>query len=236
MGNDMTTVIGIRGGKGSGKDTAARYLVEKYGAVQYVLAEDVKKIAQAVYRLPDRMFWGTQEEKEAIGPGTGFGISGRLAMQRVGKALRSTFGDNVFVERVFKKIDRDRPKLAVVSDVRHLNEADEIHLWGRQYANHPSYLWRLHYAPGLRKWDDPDKSEQEWMLGKVDLEITPGSGGLTELYALLDQACKMFGIEPLPVTKKPGGTVPKHLCDHEWSRHSILLDRCLSCNVFRSAC
>lgn len=187
----MTRIVGIRGGKGAGKDTAARYLVEKYGARQYASADDLKTLAAAVYGLRPEQLHGTQAAKEAVDPRTG--LSGRQAMTRLGRAVRRVFGRTFWIDRVIARILTESPELAVISDVRFLHEADRI----REVSGD---LWRLHYAPGLHPGAVTEESEAEWMLGDVDLEITPGPGGVAELYPLLDRACEQFDIRSVAAT------------------------------------
>lgn len=190
----MTRIIGIRGGKGAGKDTAADYLVEHYGAKKYAFADDIKVHAIAAFDLRPEQVHGTQAQKEEVDPR--YNLSGRQIMQRIGDGARAAFGDSFWIDRTFAKVFADRPVLAVISDVRRRNEADRIKSEGAQRAEYPSYVWRLHHAPGRQPSEDLHASEQEWMFGFVSYEIRPGDGGLPELYAQLDAACRWFGIVP----------------------------------------
>jgi hypothetical protein len=190
----MTRLIGIRGGKGAGKDTTADYLVERYGARKYAFADDIKVHAIAAFDLRPEQVWGTQAQKEEIDPR--YQLSGRQLMQRIGDGARAAFGDSFWIDRTFAKIFADRPAIAVISDVRRESEAARVWREGTQYAQQPSYVWRLHYAPGRQPPEDLHASEQEWMLGYASYEIRPGDGDLPELYAELDAACKWFGIAP----------------------------------------
>lgn len=204
----MTTIIGIAGGKGSGKDTASDYLVENYGAVKYAFADLIKKLLIISFGLKRDQLYGTQDQKETVDPR--YNLSPRQLMQRVGDGAREAFGDCFWVEKLFQQIVEDRPKLVVISDVRRVNEADRIWSEGTQYKQHPTHVWRLHYAPGLRRGEDLHASEQEWMKLRADLEITPGAGGLAELYASLDKACAMFGI--VRVTRPTGRAMAESIC------------------------
>lgn len=185
-------IIGITGGKGSGKDTASKYLADRYGARTYAIAEPLKQLAAAALGLSHEQLYGTQAQKEAIDPR--FDLSSREILQRLGEGVRQAFGEDALIERALAEIRTQRPSLAVISDVRRCNEADRLWLEGHRGTPHRSYLWKLHYAPGLQVGGDPDPTETEWRHIVADLEITPGAGGLSELYAALDDACQLFGI------------------------------------------
>lgn len=177
-------IIGILGGKGAGKNTAAEYLVEHYGATSFAIANEMKEIIRNVFLLSNEQLHGTQAQKETADPR--WGLSPRQMMERQGDALRRVYGDAFQVDRLLDTIITIQPRLAVISDIRYQHEATRIHLQGT--------LWRLHHAPGLRQWPVTHNSETEWMKPRVDLEITPGPGGVSELHDAIDQACRMFGI------------------------------------------
>jgi hypothetical protein len=187
----MTTIIALRGGKGSGKDTAARYLCEFYGAKQYAIADELKLFCKEMYQLQDYQLNGTQADKEAVDPR--WDMSPRQIMERTGAAIRKIYGENFQTQRVLKKIDEDKPELAVISDARRLNEAAIIALWGIT-GHGTSLLWRLHYV----KDEAPqvvNEAESEWDKGEVDLEIAPWVKGRNVLHVLLDDACQQFKIQ-----------------------------------------
>lgn len=193
----MTTLIGLLGGKGAGKDTAARYLCEKLGGKQYAIADELKYLVKGIYGFTDTQLWGTQAEKEkAQEDGS---PSPRSAMETVGTALRKVYGDDFQVQRLLSDIATEKPEkpaVAIVSDVRYANEAKFLRgantrVFGGAVSS--VFLIRLQYAPGLRRWPSTHASEQGQNI-PVDLEITPGAGGVSELYAALDGACVMLGV------------------------------------------
>jgi hypothetical protein len=189
----MTTIIALRGGKGSGKDTAARYLCEFYGAKQYAIADELKLFCKEMYQLQDYQLNGTQADKEVVDPR--WDMSPRQIMERTGAAIRKIYGENFQTQRVLKKIGEDKPELAVISDARRLNEAAIIALWGIT-GHGTSLLWRLHYV----KDEAPqvvNEAESEWDKGEVDLEIAPWVKGRNVLHVLLDDACQQFKIQSL---------------------------------------
>jgi len=56
--------LGLHGPAGSGKNTVADYLSERYGFVQYAFADDVRDEVQAAYNLPDQSLLRDRAAKE----------------------------------------------------------------------------------------------------------------------------------------------------------------------------
>lgn len=181
----MTQIIGLLGGKGAGKSTAAAYLVEKHGAKSLALACPLKEMLRGAFGLTQSQLYGSQEDKERTDPR--YNVSPRWLMTHVGEeGCRAVFGDDFWVDRLVEMIRSDISPLVVVEDVRYANEAAVLRAAG-------AHLIRLQYAPGLKQWPSCHRSEQEWQIIPVDVDISPGHG-LRELYAGLDQALHVLGI------------------------------------------
>lgn len=99
MGKQTKIIIGIAGKNGSGKDTAADYLVEKYHAHKLVFS-DLLNEALSVFI-------------EKIGREDNAWLSTNL---------RSRFGDGVLSAGMKKKIDSSKSSLIVISGFRDLGE------------------------------------------------------------------------------------------------------------------
>lgn len=54
-------ILGISANAGSGKDTAADYLVKHYNFVKMSLADEMKRICKRVYNFSDEQLWGPSE-------------------------------------------------------------------------------------------------------------------------------------------------------------------------------
>jgi hypothetical protein len=54
-------ILGILGGAGVGKDTAADYLVSHHGFAKMSLADDLKRFAKKVFSFSDAQLWGPSE-------------------------------------------------------------------------------------------------------------------------------------------------------------------------------
>jgi len=181
----MTKIIGLVGGRGSGKTTVAERLVFHYDADTYAIADEIKSLAQELFHLSEEQLYGTQERKELLDPR--WHMTPRHMVQRTGDALRQVFGDTFLVERVLAAIDEDAPKLAVISDVRYRHEAAVLSARG-------AILWRLHYPEGVNVKPMEHASETEWMQIDADHEIRPKNIGRLELYHHVQKACELFDV------------------------------------------
>jgi hypothetical protein len=70
--------------KGSGKDTCADYLVEKYGYTKVAFADPLKKILQIMFMFTDEQLFGTEKE---LKDNRWFGCTPRTTMQYIGTEL-----------------------------------------------------------------------------------------------------------------------------------------------------
>ena len=114
-------IIGFTGKAGSGKDTAADYLVSKYGFEKVSFAAILKKMLAAA-GMPEP---SNRDDKEKLIDGLGF--TWRHAAQTLGTEWgRQCLGEDVWVNLTMKSLDPN--KNYVFSDVRFDNEAEAI-LW-----------------------------------------------------------------------------------------------------------
>lgn len=201
----MTVVIGILGPAGSGKSAVAQHLVENYGAKRYSLAGPLKEIAKRVFEFSDEQLYGTQAQKEADDPRYNF--SPRWLLQRLGtEGCRAVLGPNVWTDALMRHIKMELPELAVVDDVRFVNEANKIRegFWrssripGTMDEYDPGYIWRLESPWRETTADASHASEAEWTQCEFDHRIAPTEYGIENLYALVDEACAHFNIPRIP--------------------------------------
>ena len=73
-------IIGIVGKKGSGKDTAGEYLIEKYGYVRFAFGDKVKEVAKALFNFSDEQLYG--KLKDSIDER--YNLKPRQVFQRLG--------------------------------------------------------------------------------------------------------------------------------------------------------
>lgn len=125
-------LIGLIGKKRSGKDTAARFLVQDHGFVRYAFADPLKAAALHVdpwiyshgdyYRLSEVIAArGENRAKELA--------EVRRVWQDLGVAMREHVDPDVWLNATMRKVlAEDRP--VVLTDVRFPNEADAIEAAG----------------------------------------------------------------------------------------------------------
>lgn len=121
-------LIAFSGLKGSGKDTAADYLVSKYKYKKETFAEPLKQALKHLFNLTDHNLYIDKESKL----NEWYGISTRQLMQFVGtELLRMQMSklipeleENIFVKNLENKIDSNTK--IVISDLRMKNEYDMI--------------------------------------------------------------------------------------------------------------
>lgn len=187
----MTTIIGLTGGRGAGKDTVAAHLISMFGGRRYVIARELKELTLMAYNLPGSAVHGSQDDKEVVHAG----ISGRQGMERLGKSIRDVFGATFLVSRCCWEIAGDRPRLAVVSDVRFLAEHRQLIDFAAE-ADIKYQLWRVDPAPGLKSYESDDVSNTEWKSLQVDRAISPSVPGLEHLREILAQAAEANSLRP----------------------------------------
>lgn len=122
-------VIGLLGKAGSGKTTAAKHLADQYGAQRIGFAHALKELAKLLWDFTDEQVYGDWEAKETVDER--WGISPRIALQRLGEGARQKIGKLVWVDAVLQKIEdefRADPSkdLWVIEDMRYVNEAVEV--------------------------------------------------------------------------------------------------------------
>lgn len=64
MLDSLKYTIGLCGFKGAGKDTAADYLVSKYGYTKISLADPLKRACQSIFGFPAEHLWGSSSLRE----------------------------------------------------------------------------------------------------------------------------------------------------------------------------
>lgn len=112
-------IIGITGLAGSGKDTAADYLVARYGFEKISFATIMKRML-AVAGLPEP---SNRDDKEKLVEG--FPFTWRHAAQTIGTEWgRMCLEEDIWVKLTMNSLDPDKDY--VVSDVRFDNEARAI--------------------------------------------------------------------------------------------------------------
>lgn len=111
-------IVGITGAAGSGKDTAADYLVSKYGFTKVSFAAILKNML-SVAGLPEP---SNRDDKEKNVEG--FDFTWREAAQTLGTEWGRSLDENIWVKLTMTSLEDG--KNYVFSDVRFDNEAEAI--------------------------------------------------------------------------------------------------------------
>lgn len=159
-------LIGIAGKARSGKDTAAKYLINKMGGDWYIasFADPMKTMLNAI---------GVDTSDEAKDlPSNQYGVSTRHMLQTLGTEWGRNLISNDFWIDVFANMNAYQ--CVIVPDVRFENEADLIRKHG--------VLIHLKGRGGIA---GSHVSEQTLNVKPGDTVIT-NNGTLSELYAKLD--------------------------------------------------
>ena len=134
-------LIGLNGSKGSGKDTVGQYLVEEYGFTRLSFADKLKQSAAALFDITVEMWeeWKNDDSMKVAVYKAGDDIwfptpegpqimqSVRYFLQRYGtESHRNVFGDDFWVDALFKSYDPTDGGNYVVTDARFPNELRKI--------------------------------------------------------------------------------------------------------------
>lgn len=202
-------IIGFIGLIGSGKTTAADYLVDTFGFEPVSFAGPLKDATSLIFNWDREMVEGktveSREWREKIDPywtrELGWDVTPRAVLQKMGtEAGRNVFGKNLWVASAMKKVYSDKNNHFVFTDVRFENEIDAItEAGGKIYVvmrgKTPSWFNRI---AGLTKplineimpRDYPDIHISEWdWIGnrKIEHEWIFNNGTLDELYEQIDR-------------------------------------------------
>lgn len=189
-------LIGLLGPKGAGKSTVADYLTEHYGAYVYSFASPLKEIIRLAFDMKREQLYGTQEQKETVDPR--YNVSPRWLMTRIGtEGVRQVLGKNFWIEQTLRDIGSDACELAVVDDVRFLNEAQYVRMGydvdGREGAGH-GVVWLLDPRGYMTPEQAEHESEADWVTAPCDEIIRPERRDLDLLYRLVDEKCAKIGL------------------------------------------
>ncbi len=213
--NPRTTdpLVGLCGGIGCGKSTAAEHLMEDYGFEELSFAQKLKDVCADLFNIPKENLFGTQEQKTepiphlGVVPSTvaymghpwGARVSqpwtGRWVLEWMGTNACRTVWEPVWIESVRKQVEDARengygfgnPVRHVVSDVRFQNEADMIRQLGgivvRVEVEGASHETTGHASDG---W---------YAEAEVDFVVKAPKPGLDILRGRLDEVMDRFAVE-----------------------------------------
>lgn len=163
-------LIGLHGRKGTGKSTAARYLCEQYGFIEFSFAKSLKRACIELFGTTEEQMFGAEKELED----PFWKCTPREMMQMVGTAVRSLPIRNIFIRNVQKQIASHPNSRIVVSDIRYDDEAKALLEMG-------ACIWKIERTTSFI---DHHESEQQ----RVDCieETIPNNKTLKQFYEQID--------------------------------------------------
>jgi hypothetical protein len=207
-------IIGIIGWIGSGKDTAAEYLVEKHDFTQLGFADSLKLAVADIFHWDFELLLGHTKESREWREQVDTWWSNRLGMpdltprkvlQQWGTEVgRNSFHQDIWIASVEKKLLQSNKNI-VVSDCRFKNEINAIKkaggftirinrgplpAWYDTAKNELEYLEKFGVETGFEsnmylEYPEVHISEWGWITQKFDLEID-NNKDLQNLYKQLD--------------------------------------------------
>jgi hypothetical protein len=180
----MSILIGITGSARAGKDSFGSHFV-KYGFKRTAFANALKTATAYIANEDSTLYFGDDTKEEYT---EALQTTRRMALQKVGSAVRNSLGPDTWVRRVIRAWDAQGNPPTVVTDVRYPNEARAIRERG-------GLIVRI-TRPGAGLTGEAATHESENGLPDdlVDVEIV-NDGTLSELQAEAKKVAAMAGIE-----------------------------------------
>ena len=148
-------VIGIAGGKGTGKDTVANCLVESHGFQRFAFGDPIKEALATMFRVDVALFHN--EALKEVPSDELFGHTPRYLMQTLGTEwgrdkVSATLWSDLLVRKLGRLHYRGIRKI-VVPDVRFPSETKAIYDLG-------GFIWRVDRVASIYASGDGHRSEQ----------------------------------------------------------------------------
>jgi hypothetical protein len=195
----MTSIYGICGFAGSGKDTLANYLIEHHGYVKLSFAGAVKDAVSFIFGWDRAMLEGDTKESRAWrevedpwwSQRLGFpGFSPRKALQMIGTdVFRNHFHEDIWIAALENKL-RKYPKV-VITDCRFPNEIAMIRRLGGSILHItrgelPEWFHAVQQGSGEAP-TNIHVSETAWIPHTKEAIHIPNDSSLDNLYNTLKQ-------------------------------------------------
>lgn len=178
-------ILGFTGEMASGKGTAAKYFVERYGATTYRFSTMLRDIVRRLYLTEDRGH-----------------------MQRISTMLRKEFGEDVLAKVMFEDAKNEGNLLVVIDGVRRLEDVKYLraipefklcYITAPMGTRHERLMLRGENAGDTTKtyeqFQKDHEGEPEREITKLEAfasEVIDNSGTLPEFYQVLDVILKKY--------------------------------------------
>jgi hypothetical protein len=175
-------IIGICGLLGSGKDTLAQILIDKYNFEKLSFASKLKDIVSILFSWNRKLLEGDtlesrkwrEEKDEWWSTKLGKDITPRWVLQNIGTdVFRNHFNDNIWLLVVEKTLMSNLHKNYVITDCRFPNEIQMLKKFGAKIINirrnTPNWFYQYLNEDILPRGVHP--SETSWIKTNFDLII-----------------------------------------------------------------
>lgn len=197
----IASLVAFTGVAGSGKDTAAQYLMKHHGYEKLAFADTLKDVVATMFSWPRELLEGDTEESREfretedtnwsdmlkIGA-----ITPRRILQEFGTELfRNHFHPDIWVKCAIQKLYKtyyENPfKKIVITDLRFPNEADAIkHQFGGEIyrihrGNLPDWWPVAALSPNQMPTFFPKVHYSEYALAATRMQIIQNDGSISDL-------------------------------------------------------
>jgi Deoxynucleotide monophosphate kinase len=186
-------ILGLKGLKGSGKDTVAAYLIKQHSFERRAFADPLKKSVAALLDIPYHEIdkWKNDPDRvvtvHSIPPSLVTAeqqLTFREFLQRYGtESHRDIFGKNFWLDYTLPVEGFYSGRKIVVTDCRFENEARRINRVG-------GFVVQVH-RPGLKD-KDQHSSESLWPAGMVDYQLE-NDNSIDQLYEKIETMLTQLG-------------------------------------------
>jgi hypothetical protein len=185
-------ILGLKGLKGSGKDTVAAYLIKQHNFERRAFADPLKKSVAALLKVPYHEIDKWKNDQfvlvEVLAgvdvPEVYSRMSFREFLQRYGtESHRDIFGKNFWLDYTLPVEGFYSGRKIVVTDCRFENEARRINRVG-------GFVVQVH-RPGLKD-KDQHSSESLWPSGMVDYQLE-NDNSIDQLYERIETMLAQLG-------------------------------------------
>lgn len=202
-------IIGLKGLKGSGKDTVAAYLIKQHNFERRAFADPLKKSVAALLDIPYHEIDKWKNDPEILvgiyrdeHDGYNWAVSGKAPitfrefLQRYGtESHRDIFGENFWLDFTLPTDGYYAGRKIVITDCRFENEA-------RRVTASNGYVVQIR-RPG-HEAQDQHRSEELFPLKMVDYELI-NDAGLEELYDRIETMLMVLASEEREIGRLMAG-------------------------------
>lgn len=165
-------IIGITGKSEHGKDTAARYLRQRYGFAPKGFADKLKEAAGVIFDFRHEQLWTDKKDTLDLF----WGETPGAILQKLGTAVRESISQDVWARSLIRDLNLQDDW--VITDVRYPNEADAIVSLGGKIVR----VYRPNHV-GKR----PASHASETAMDKYPCHMILNTGSINDLNTEVDR-------------------------------------------------